>query len=84
MQMDTAKDMNVVIPLYKLLQYSNSYSKISVSLWQYYRSEPTLNDGSIVDFDSDNITDPFRFKAKITGTNNAAGTKQVEIAFETS
>lgn len=53
MQMDNAKDVDVVIPLYKLLQYSSNCSKISVSLWQYYRSEPALNDGNIVDFDGD-------------------------------
>ena len=51
--MDNAKDVDVVIPLYKLLQYSNNCSEISVSLWQYYRSEPALNDGNIVDFDGD-------------------------------
>ena len=72
--MDSAKDTHVVIPAYKLLEYSDNYSKTSGSLWQYYRSEPALNDGSIVDH---NITDPFRFKAKITRTTNAASTEQI-------
>ena len=75
--MDSAKDMDVVIPMYKLLEYSDNYSKTSGNLWQYYRSEPALNDGNIVDFDGHNITDPFRFKAKITRTTNAASTEQV-------
>ena len=75
--MDSAKDMDVVIPMYKLLEYSDNYSKTSESLWQYYRSEPALNDGNIVDFDGHNITDPIRFKAKITNTTNAASTEQV-------
>ena len=50
------------------------------SLWQYSRNEPALNDSNIVDFDGDNITDPFRFKAKITGTTNDAGPEDVEVA----
>ena len=49
------------------------------SLWQYSRNEPALNDTNIVDFDGD-ITDPFRFKAKITGTTNDAGPEDVEVA----
>ena len=30
------------MPMYNLIEYSNSYSKTSGSLWQYYRDEPAL------------------------------------------
>ena len=39
MQIDNAKDIHVVMPMYNLMEYSNNYSKTSGSLWQYYRDE---------------------------------------------
>ena len=36
-QVDNAKDIDVVMPMYNLTEYSDSYSKTSGSLWQYYR-----------------------------------------------
>ena len=34
-QIDHAKDIDVVMPIYNLLEYSDNYLKISGSLWQY-------------------------------------------------
>ena len=39
-QIDNAKDIDVVMPMYNLIEYSDNYSKSSGSLWQYYRDEP--------------------------------------------
>ena len=36
---DIAKDIDIVMPMYNLTEYSNNYSKTSGSLWQYYRDE---------------------------------------------
>ena len=49
--------MDVVMPMYNLIEYTNNYKKASGSLWQYYRDEP-----------NDNIENykPFQFKVKIT------------------
>ena len=33
-QVDNAKHIDIVIPICNLIEYSNSYSKISGSLWQ--------------------------------------------------
>ena len=44
---ENPEDLDVVMPMYKLLEYSKSYSKITGSLWNYYRDEPNnppLND----------------------------------------
>ena len=38
-QVDHAKGIDVVMPMYDLIEYSNNYSKISKILWQYYRNE---------------------------------------------
>ena len=35
--------------IYKLIEYSDNYSKTSGSLWQYYRDEPFLANGAIAD-----------------------------------
>ena len=32
-QVDNAKDIDIVIPLYNLVEYSDNYSKKSGSLW---------------------------------------------------
>ena len=39
-QIDNAEDLDVVMPMYNLLEYSKNYSKTTGSLWNYYRDEP--------------------------------------------
>ena len=36
-QIDNAKYIDVIMPMYSLIEYRDSYSKTSGSLWQYYR-----------------------------------------------
>ena len=43
-QIDNARDIDVVMPMYDLIEYSDNHSKTSGSLWQYYRDEPALTD----------------------------------------
>ena len=67
-QVDNAKDIDIVMPMYNLIEYSANYYKTSGSLRQYCKDIPTINnDGDIVDFNEANSTDSFTFKAKITG-----------------
>ena len=40
---DNAKDIDVVMPMYNLIEYSDNYSKTSGSLWQYYKDDPNNN-----------------------------------------
>ena len=40
-QIDKAEDLDVVMSMYNLLEYSKNYKKITVSLWNYYRDEPS-------------------------------------------
>ena len=42
-QVDNAKDINIVMPMYNFIEYSDNYVKTSGSLWQYYRDEPNNN-----------------------------------------
>ena len=36
--------------MFNLKEYSGNYSKTSGSLWQYFRNDPALANGAIVDF----------------------------------
>ena len=70
-EIDNAKDIDIVMPMYNLIEYSDNYSKTSGSLWQYYKDDP-----------NDNLTDSesFESKVKITGkTPNNGNVKDVEI-----
>ena len=57
-QLDNAKDIDAVMPMYNLVEYSDNYSKTSGSLRQYYRDEPNNN---LTDSES------FKFNVRITG-----------------
>ena len=68
------------MPMSTLIEHSDNYSKTPGSLWQYCRNTLALDDNTVVvDFDVANVTDSFKFKAKITGQTDANGTKNVEI-----
>ena len=40
---DNCKDIDNIMPMYNLIEYSDTYAKTSGSLWQYYRDEPNNN-----------------------------------------
>ena len=68
-QIDNAKDIDIVMPMYNLID-----SKTSGSLWQYCKDIPTVNNnGDIVNFNRANAPNSFNFKAKITGQNDDDG-----------
>ena len=43
---DNAEDLDVVMPMYDLLEYSKNYKKTTGSLWNYYRDEPSSTIGA--------------------------------------
>ena len=69
------------MPMYNLIDYSDSYSKISGRLWQFYGDEPPLGDNNVItDFPANNNnSNSFKFKQKITGETNNNWAKDVEI-----
>ena len=86
-QIDNAEYIDIVMPMYNLIEYSDNYSKTSGSLWKYCKDIPAVdNNGDIVDFNGANATDSFNFKTKMTGqtaadniNGNIAGRADVEI-----
>ena len=66
-QVVNAKDIDIVRPMYNLIEYSDTYAKLSGSLWQYCKDIPAVdNNNAIVNFAENNLTDSFNFKAKMT------------------
>ena len=57
---DNVQDIDIVMQIYNLIEYSDNYSKTSGSLWQYYKDDPNNN---IADSES------YKFKVKMTGKN---------------
>ena len=54
-QVDDSQDIDIVIPMYNLIEYRDIYSKTSGSLWQYYRDEPALDyNKNIIGFPNNN------------------------------
>ena len=71
LEIDYCQDIDIVMPMYNLIEYNDNYAKSSGSLWQYYRDEP--NDDLV---DSESI----KSKIKITGkTPDNENEKDVEI-----
>ena len=71
-EIDNAKDIDIVMPMYSLIEYNDNYSKVSGSLWQYYKYELRKYD---------NLADSELFKPKIKITGNTPAdrnTKDVE------
>ena len=64
-KIDNADNLDVVMPMYNLLEYSKNYNKTTGSLWNYYRDEPNSST------DNDNITHStlksFDYKANFIG-----------------
>ena len=63
-----AKDLDLVMPMYNLIEYSSNYSETTGSLWFYSKDEATNFNADIV---NDDKFKSFKYKAKLLG-NTAA------------
>ena len=63
---DNAEDLDIVMPMHNLLEYSKNYRKTSGSLWNYYRDEPNSGKEGNINY-SINDSDSFNYKTSITG-----------------
>ena len=52
-QVGNAEDLDIVMPMYNLIEYSYNYSKTSGNLWQYCKD----NNNVTVNFTDNNLTD---------------------------
>ena len=72
-QIDNTKHLDLVIPMYNLIEYSDNYLQTPGLLWQYYKDDP-----------NDNIVHSESFKFKINRAEKAppaeGNTKDFKIA----
>ena len=63
---DNAEDLDIVMPMYNLLEYSKNYRKTSGSLWNYYRDEPNTGAVGNINYSIKN-SKSFDYETSITG-----------------
>ena len=73
---DTAENLDITMPMYNLIEYSDNYQDSSATLYQYKRDEPPEND-AVADLTADNSSS-FKYKVSLLGNpvpdGNAAKT----------
>ena len=79
---DTAENLDIVMPMYNLIEYSDNYQDSSATLYQYKRDEPP-EDYVVADLTADN-SDSFKYKIKLLGNvtevaGNAAGVRRLNV-----
>ena len=62
--------INIAMPMYNLIEYSDNYSDTSGSLWQFKRDEIEENNNLTVGNSSS-----FKYKSNIIGNLSQAGTR---------
>ena len=76
---DTAENVDIVMPMYNLIEYSDNYQDSSATLYQYKRDEPPddIDNNSTV-----NNSSSFKYKVKLLGNpvvDNNVATLNVKV-----
>ena len=79
---DTAKNLDIVMPMYNLIEYSDNYQDSSATLYQNKRDEPP-EAYAVVDLIADN-SDSLKYKIKLLGNvtevaGDAAGLRRLNV-----
>ena len=74
---DEATHINITMPMYNIIEYSDNYCDTSGSLWNFKRDE-TVNNPDVA---NDDNAPSFKYKASITGNTENNGRKNgVKVA----
>ena len=78
----TAENLDIVMPLYNLIEYSDNYQDSSATLYQYKRDEPPEDD-AVADLTANN-SDSLKYKIKLLGNvteiaGDAAGVRRLNV-----
>ena len=78
---DNAEDLDILMPMYNLLEYSKNHRKTTVSFWNYHRDEPNnppLNDDDppTINYNADPMINSESFKCKISITGKTSNANQ--------
>ena len=79
---DTAENLDIVMPMYNLIDYSDNYQDSSATLYQYKRYEPPEDD-AVADLTANN-SNSLKYKIKLLGNvtevaGDAAGVKRLSV-----
>ena len=61
---DTAANLDIVMPMYNLIEYSDNYQDSSATLYQYKRDEPPVNLANNLEVNNSNS---FKYKVNLLG-----------------
>ena len=62
---DTAENLDITIPMYNLIEYSDNYQDSSATLYQYKRDEPP--EANAINDLTTNTSNSFKYKVKLLG-----------------
>ena len=79
---DTAENLDIVMHMYNLIEYSDNYQNSSATLYQFKRDEPPEDD-AVADLTADNSSS-FKNKIKLLGNvtgvvGNVAGVRRLNV-----
>ena len=79
---DTAENLDIEMPMYNLIEYSDNYQDSSATLYQYKRDEPPEAD-AVADLTANN-SDSLKYKIKVLGNvtevaGDAAGVRRLNV-----
>ena len=79
---DTVENLDIVMPMYNLIEYSVNYQDSSATLYQYKRDEPPEDD-AVADLTADNSSS-FKYKISLLDTvtevaGNAPGVRRLNV-----
>ena len=79
---DTTENLDIVMPMYNLIEYSDNYQDSSATFYQYKRDEPPEDD-AVADLTADNSSS-FEYKIKLLGNlirvvRNDAGVRRLNL-----
>ena len=77
---DTAENLDITMPMYNLIEYSDNYQDSSATLYQYKRDEPPEDD-AVADLTADNSSS-FKYKVSLLGNpvlNDAVAKRSLKV-----
>ena len=77
---DTAENLDITMPMYNLIEYSDNYQVSTATLYQYNRDEPPEDD-AVADLTADN-SNSFKYKVSLLGNpvlRGAVAKKSVKV-----
>ena len=71
-----ADNLDIIMPMYNSIEYSDNYSGTSGSLWQFKRDEQSINNGVPINVNTTNSTS-FKYKSSLLEDSVADGNNRV-------